>query len=374
MSKGRSSQCFGGTLPDVASSPAATKFSRGPRSLRFPATTRKKAHIYSFSPDGPRGHDGIDAQEINGAENLILVCHECHQEIDRHRDGGRYTPARLKEMKSCHERRVELVTGIDPGRRSHVLIYGANVGEHNTPSVFCGAEGAMFPDRYPAEPNPIPLGILDSTSEDKTPDYWMKESSELVRHFERRVRDRTSRREVEHLSVFAIAPQPLLVVLGTLLGDIVPADVYQRHREPQTWSWPASSAPLAFEVQELGVVTGPPALVLSLNATVTRDRIEAVLGPDVSIWNVSVARPNNDLVKSREHASQFRTLLRELFDRIKAVYGQTTQLHVFPAAPVSLAVEFGRARMPKSDMPWCIYDQNNKRGGFVKALNIPLGE
>jgi hypothetical protein len=36
-----------------------------------PVNIAQKAHIYSFSSEGPRGHDGVDA--INSIENLILV-------------------------------------------------------------------------------------------------------------------------------------------------------------------------------------------------------------------------------------------------------------------------------------------------------------
>jgi SMODS-associated and fused to various effectors sensor domain len=75
----------------------------------------------------------------------------------------------------------------------------------------------------------------------------------------------------------------------------------------------------------------------------------------------------------REDLSRFRQLVRSLFDRIKAVHGQTTVLHVFPAAPASLCVEFGRARMPKADMTWKIYVQN-KQHGFVSTITIPLGD
>jgi hypothetical protein len=53
--------------------------------------------------------------------------------------------------------------------------------------------------------------------------------------------------------------------------------------------------------------------------------------------------------------------------------GQKTILHVFPAASVSSAIELGRVRMPKADMPWLIYDQINARGGFVPALSIGDG-
>jgi hypothetical protein len=332
----------------------------------------QKAHIYSFSESGPRGHEGIDDQ-LNSVENLMLVCHECHRKIDQHEDGGRYTPELLREMKARHERRIELVAGIIPGRRSSVLLYGANVGQHRSPLSFSEAAATMFPDRYPAEPTPMSLGTVNSSFQDRHRDFWTVEATQLVTQFERRVRERVADRDIDHLSVFALAPQPLLILLGTLLGDIVPADVYQRHREPPTWSWPETATLQPFEVQEPEGISGPPALVLGLSATVTPDRIAAVVGPDASIWSVSVPRPHNELIKSREQLAQFRSIARTLLDRIKAVHGQTTPISVFPAASVSVAVELGRVRMPKADAPWKIFDQVNDRGGFIHAFDIPGG-
>jgi hypothetical protein len=110
--------------------------------------------------------------------------------------------------------------------------------------------------------------------------------------------------------------------------------------------------------------------VLALSATVTTDRITSILGSDASIWTVTVSAPHKEIVKCRNQLSHMRALLRQLFDEIKAIHGQTTLLHVFPAMPVSLAVEFGRARSPKADMPWRVYDQVNALGGFVPALEI----
>jgi len=51
----------------------------------------QRAHIYSFSEDGPRGHGGLADEEINDIANLMLVCHECHKKLDDKKDGGRYT-------------------------------------------------------------------------------------------------------------------------------------------------------------------------------------------------------------------------------------------------------------------------------------------
>ena len=47
-----------------------------------PVNIGQKAHIYSFSSDGPRGNAGIPSDQLNGLANLMLVCHQCHQKID----------------------------------------------------------------------------------------------------------------------------------------------------------------------------------------------------------------------------------------------------------------------------------------------------
>ncbi len=331
----------------------------------------QKAHIYAFSSDGPRGNRGIPKEKLNDLENLMLVCHECHEKMDQRKDGGRYTVAVLQAMKARHERRIDLAAGIGEEMGSHLLLYGANVGAHSSPLKYADAAGALFPERYPAADLAIELGLVNSAAQDRDAAFWTVEANNLTTLFEKRVRERLMTGSVNHLSIFALAPQPLLILLGSLLTDIPRADVYQLHREPAGWAWPPSASPVPFEVREPAPGEGPPALVLSLSATVTDDRITAVLGPDARIWAVTVPGPHNDFLKSRVQLSDFRALVRPLLDRIKARHGQNTPLHIFPAAPVSVAVELGRIRMPKADMPWRVFDQVNALGGFVPALSIP---
>jgi hypothetical protein len=330
----------------------------------------QQAHIYSFSENGPRGNAGVTDEELNSVENLILVCHPCHQKIDQKADGGRYTASLLQEWKRAHEERVEIVTGIAPDRQSHVLLYGANIGQQSSPLNFSEAGQAMFPEAYPAAERAIELGTKNNAATDRDGSYWQSESQQLLTQFRLKVKDRVDLGEISHLSVFALAPQPLLVQLGTCLCDIVPSSVYQRHREPQTWRWPTTAQPLEFQVSEGDPSGNSVALILGVSATITHDRITSVLGSDSSIWSVTVAAPHNDIVKSVAHLSAFRGAMRTLFDRIKAKHGQNTTLNIFPAIPNSLAIELGRIRMPKADMPWQLYDQSNANGGFVSALTI----
>jgi hypothetical protein len=334
----------------------------------------QKAHIYSFSDDGPRGNEDISKEKLNDLANLMLVCHECHKKMDKEKDGGRYTVPLLQAWKADHERRIEIVTGIAPGKRSHILLYGANIGDHTSPLKFADTALALFPKRYPADDKPIELGTVNSSFLDRNPRFWSVESESLTTKFNQRVRERLASGDVSHLSVFALAPQPLLILLGSLMTDIPRADMFQLHREPQGWNWPEKPKVPQFSVQEPSASTGSPALVLALSATITDDRITSVLGDDVAIWKVTVPSPYNDFLKSPEQLTSFRALLRPLLDKIKARHGQKITLHIFPAAPVSIAVELGRVRMPKADMPWTIYDQVNALGGFVAALNISGGE
>jgi hypothetical protein len=333
----------------------------------------EKAHIYSFGEGGPRGHEEILDEKINDMSNLLLVCEECHKSIDKEKDGGRYTAVLLQRMKSSHERRIEIVTGIDIRKQSHIVLYGANVGDHSSPLSFDRTASALFPDHYPGDDKGIELATVNSSFTDRNPEFWKVEQHGLNTKFNRRVRERLTSGEASHLSIFALAPQPLLILLGTLLTDIPNADVFQLHREPQGWEWPNGGDEEPFRVVEPIETAGIPALVLSLSANISADRIESVLGKKVSIWNVTIPAPHNDFVKSRGQLSSFRKLMRPLMDRVKAKHGQNTTLHIFPAVPVSIAVELGRVRMPKADMPWKIYDQVNVLGGFIPATIIPEG-
>jgi hypothetical protein len=333
----------------------------------------QKAHIYAVGVGGPRHNAELTAEELNDLANLMLVCHECHQNIDNEPDGGRYTEALLQEMKAEHEARIERVTGIDPSRKSHVVLYGANIGEHDSPLSRKATEQHLFPERYPAEDRPIELGMHNCSLKDNAADYWGLQAQQVIGMYNRHVREHLAAGDIGHLSVFALAPQPLLMLLGSLMTDLPDVDVFQLKKEPKGWQWEGDS-PLEFIVEAPTEKTGTPALVLALSATVTDNRIHKVLGDNVAIWRVTVAEPHNDLLRSREQLQRFRQTIRPLMDRIKKHHGQDATLRVFPAAPVSVCVEMGRVRMPKADVPWQVYDQVNELGGFVPAIQIPFGE
>jgi len=230
---------------------------------------------------------------------------------------------------------------------------------------------AMPPDRHPAEGRTIDIEVAGCDYADDEARYWTFQQENLRRLFARKVKERIEQKEIRQLSVFALAPQPLLIELGRLLGDIVPVAVHQKYREPVTWRWQPDQPAIAFRVAEY---QGPPqvtvALKLALSATVTDDRIRAVLGDDIAIWSLTAENPHNDIMRRPADLVEFKQHLRRLFDRIKALHGEHAIINVFPALPNSAAVEVGRVWMPKADLPLNVYDQNRSRGGFIPTLQI----
>ncbi len=330
----------------------------------------EKAHIYAFSDKGPRGRGPFkwNLDGLNDVANLMLMCHDCHKKIDRKKDGDRYQAPLLIKWKEEHERRIDVVTGVNPGKKSYIVLYGANIGEETSLLQPAHAKWAVFPKWYPVEERPVTLAMTWEGKDDE-PGYWETEEQNLARNFERRILPLME--DGSHFSIFGFAPIPLLIRLGAFFTDKTAVQVYQLQREPeQTWQWEDEVRRSDYTLVEPDSFDHPPALVLSLSATINRERITSVLGPDVSIWELTIPRPNNDFLKTTAQLSEFRRVCRELMVRIAEKHGNKESLSIFPAIPVACAVDLGRIRMPKAEMPWVIYDQNNNRSTFVKALGI----
>ena len=193
----------------------------------------EKAHIYSFSEFGPRGWGPFVAnkKQLNELANLILVCHDCHETIDQDKEGERYSAERLIKWKEEHERRIAIVTGVAPTKKSYVILYGANIGDQTSKLQPEPAKDALFPEWFPAEERPICLS-MSWEGKDSNPTYWKTEAENLRAAFDRQIRPLVCGSECPHLSLFALAPIPLLTLFGSLLTDKVPAQTYQLHREP----------------------------------------------------------------------------------------------------------------------------------------------
>jgi len=330
------------------------------------------AHIYSFSEDGPRGWGPFitNKQALNNLDNLMLMCHGCHRTIDQDNDGSKYSANLLHQWKQEHEQRIHIVSGIAVDKKSHVVFYGANISDQKSPIQKNETMEAMFPFKYPADEKPVLLSMT-SALKDNDDDFWNSELKHLEAIFTKYIAPKIEENNPADFSLFAMAPMPLLIKLGSLFTDKIVVDTYQPIREPKTWRWQEEPDSFSFIVNNDKQYELEPVLIISLSGKISQDRIIEVTGKDVNFWEITVPEEflHNDFIKAKSQVSLFRSEMRKLMVQINKLHGKQP-LKIFPAMPISCAVELGRIRMPKSDMSWIIYDHNNLQNQFIKTITI----
>ncbi|MGZ6242843.1 MAG: SAVED domain-containing protein [Candidatus Binataceae bacterium] len=306
------------------------------------ANTSYIAHIVADSPDGPRGDEVRSPLLAHDPDNLMLVCDVHHRVFDRDML-AEHPEEVLVQMKRRHEERIRTVTAIDEDLGSHVIRYAAKIGANESPVAIGDLKWSMLPDRYPIDGGWIDLDLVTLDLPDHEPDYWCTHIRNLRTGFAEKVRGRMERGEIRRLTVFGLAPIPLLIELGRQISDIATADVRQLLRSPKGWKWDPTSAPAKFELARSTPSDGEVALKLEISAPILDERIRSVLGSGAAIWSIAAAEPHNDIMRRPEDLAQFSRLFRTTLDAIKATHGENTVVHLFPAVPVSAAVEAGRS-------------------------------
>lgn len=327
------------------------------------------AHIIADVPGGPRG-DAVKSELLkDDLSNLMLMCDEHHRLIDK-KDVAGHPVDLLVHMKKEHEDRIDKVTAINPKMHSHIVLYKANVGIHTPVLSYESVREFLLPSHYPAQSHAIDLSLGNSPQRDKDVSFWTTELEVLEAQFNEQLRPKLRKGEINHLSVFAFAPMPLLVKFGTLINDIQNAEIHQPVRNPKTWKLNDDVIETRYHVIEPTELNPTVALNISLSALIDNNRITSVLGKECSIYTLTIDEPFNDFLKSKKQLQDFSIEMRKLFNYIKSKYDAHTPLHIFPSMPIAIAIELGRVWMPKADMPMIIYDENTANGGFQKALEI----
>lgn len=313
------------------------------------------AHIIADSPNGPRG----DAEESHNLakdkSNLILLCKKHHKVIDDAGGVKVFGIERLRQIKKAHEERIELVTGIPPKNKTLAVCYTPKVGERQPVVTDIITYDTILPEFYPMTHEPIRLDASNVPYDDSKQKYWDFHPDILRENFKNKIESKIL--GISHITLFAVAPQPLLVLLGTLLGDMYNVEVLQKHREPDTWKWLDSNDNYSnqFKLMEPENKTKIPAIIFAISGTEIIERVRKQFGDKLSCWVVTCDVPDRDMLKNKSQVAQFRSLVRRLINDINTIaLGQT--IKIFPAMPIACAIELGRIRLPKSDNPWLIYD------------------
>lgn len=311
------------------------------------------AHIVADSPKGPRGNES-SYKLRNEIDNLMLLCPECHKYIDNE-GKDKYDETTLRAMKKHHEDRMRFLTGLPEDTQAHIVTYGTSIGSTRTDFTFPQLTTALLPFYYPADEYTIDLGGKWFHGPDWEK-YWDEELSQLEYACKDRVLDKISKWEYKRIALFAFAPMPLLVKLGTLLNNKLDVEVYQKQRRGG-WKWQDYDKHVDFVVNKALSNGKNPVLVMSLSFPIL-DRILEIR-PDSEIWHLTIKEPNPDFLTSKAMLYDFGRIVEKLLDEIAKVH-PTDSLDVYMSVPVACAVEFGRVWMQKANSSLRIFEYDKR--------------
>ncbi|GMV27611.1 MAG: hypothetical protein AMXMBFR58_36420 [Phycisphaerae bacterium] len=332
------------------------------------------AHIVADSPKGPRGHATRSAELAQAITNLMLLCLDHHRLIDV--DAVEEHPEDLLlRFKREHEVRVANLLDMQATHKTKLVFVKANIGGRATVVSRDMARTAMLPLLLYPERGDFTIDLTTLAVRDDEPQFWSFTAGEIVRQVRDALRASLGNPTPTSISVFALAPIPLLMVLGRALGDIASVHVFQKLRVPDTWAW--QDAPgeggdgFTLDPPEDCAGDAPDvALVLSVSGVVHDEEVLASPPGCVPIWRITASRPQADFVRTRGLLAQFAGLFRQALHDIRRVHGAGVRIHVFPAVPNSVAVECGKVLLPKADPAISVYDRNKNGPGWVFALDL----
>lgn len=326
------------------------------------------AHIVAFSEKGPRGEFQTRPDDIHDLSNLMLMCQKCHKLIDDNPD--KFSKETLDAYKKNHEEQILYLTGLRPEMKTSVLVVQSKIKDQTVQVPFDHILEATAP-RYPLTKKGL---LVDLTQLSTKGSSFASAACDAIR--EQVSAFLSPGREVaesKHISLFALAPMPVLAFLGSLLSNTVPVEVFQRHRDTERWKWKEGTTPVVYGFRQLrpGTDASKAALVVSLSGSVTLDALPAEIDESFSVYEIHPANsdPDPTLIKSKADLDTFRFDYQKAIGTISRVHAGLKTIQLFAAVPAPVAVLCGRELLPRAHPAVTIYDYE-KGKGFHSPITI----
>jgi hypothetical protein len=335
------------------------------------------AHIVARSIDGPRGDDPLPILQRNRIENIFLACTKHHRLIDNKNLVNKFPKELLLRYKQEHEERIKYITSLTNENETTVIRLIGNI-RRNTISVSneeirdAVLQSSMHYPRYLGAEHHIEID-LTSLLENNLKQYWTDGIDKIKDVVERHLVPAIQKNEIRHLSIFAFARIPFLVYLGYAIGDKIPIEIFQKHRDgKESWLWlkHQKDSNFLFKKEQEGLDKSDVAVVISLSGQISVDELPKNISRNFTIYSLvpQDTKPNRTILSSKGSLQNFRNSYAGLLREIEANHPQVREIHVFPAVPISAAITLGREVLRNVSPALVIYDRTADQ--FEKAIKL----
>ncbi len=336
------------------------------------------AHIVGATKakGSPRGDEPLALPDRAMAANLMLLCNDQHKVVDDGTLWKTYSFERLRELKAEHEADIRRLTGLRKRNKSTVVrlvgqIRGNAVDLSTDAVVGTLLEQQLFPDTSLHDGDDFLVDVRQLPGEQEgAAYYWQAAEAELRRRMSP-LRKYIVSGSIEHISVFALARIPLLVLLGTLLDDAVPLVVNAKDRSsPTGWGWKGrDGSPVTFAV-ETTQGAGDPVVTFSLSAHVQPSALPPELaGRPIYDLRPAEAAPSVELLRNAADLAAFTSCWRDLLTQLERNH-RGRPIAIVPAVSVTAAVNIGRALMVGAHPALNVYDLEPTTSSYAHALDV----
>lgn len=328
------------------------------------------AHIIPSSADGPRGGGDETLEYIASVANRMHLCHKHHEIVDHHVD--KYPAHLLRQMKRKHEDHVAAFRLMLKKTPIMPILFSSDIKGRQTTIDYGAVCKAIRDDARPLQKE-LPCEMrIDSSADYGSPRYW-EETRKRVTDKVARLLDESravGEGNVEY-GIFPLAPMPLIVLFGWLIGDKLPMRVYQLLRDDSAWSWNRDRPINRFSSKLLRAGASDCkriAISFSLSFETGKGALENE-DESVPVYVLMAERQGVDCIAHREDLNQFRDVYYSLMDGIQKRHGSDVEVYIYPSLPVSAAFEIGRRYMP-GVFPKFHIMENMGDGKWVEACEV----
>ncbi|WP_419919559.1 SAVED domain-containing protein [Candidatus Poriferisocius sp.] len=333
------------------------------------------------SANSPRGISNLTPKERDCADNLILLCENCHNEVDKLAHADLFPICKMKKIKYQHEARIRAATKQVGSESTAIVRLSALIRDAPVEISAKIAANAILKtsDRFPSlrftyDRQGVEIDLRDFPDESIPTDlYYQNCARRIDEQLDRIIRPAIRKGEIQHISVFAMARLPLLVYFGSRLDDTIDCDIYEPRSEIAPWIWGEKTKPVEFIWRcnsEPSDTSTEAVLVVNASGTTHTPPTQLAPLPTYTIEPVGET-PKVGTVSSRATLMSFERILRDLLGELESSVKNLERLHVLAAAPVSVAITIGRS------IGWGIhpnlvtYDLINKTYRFAMEITPP---